>query len=197
MATKYSKKKIQELASSYALGALEAKETDEFKGLLGEDPSSSEKELKGFKEVVDLLAFSAPSVTPPSGLKDKLLQRIREKVLTKEKAKEKEGFLYVRSQEGEWKDIAEGVSLKRLFYDPVRQYATAMVKMSAGTRFPSHRHMEAEECYVIEGAIEMGGQLFRKGDYIRAEAGSIHKGIYSESGCTLLILSSQRNEVLE
>ena len=197
MATKYSKKKIQELASSYALGALEAKETDEFKGLLGKDPSSSEKELKGFKEVVDLLGFSAPSVTPPSGLKDKLLRRIREKVLTKEKVKEREGFLYVRSQEGEWKDIAEGVSLKPLFYDPARQYATTLVKMSAKTHFPSHRHTEDEECYIIEGSIEMGGQLFRKGDYIRAEAGSVHEGIYSESGCTLLILSSQRNEILE
>ena len=197
MATKYSLKKIQELASSYALGALEDKEAEEFKGLLGEDPSSSEKELKGFKEVVELLGFSASSVTPPSGLRDRLLRRIREKALAKQKVKEREGFLYVRSQEGEWKDIAEGVSLKPLFYDPVRQYATTMVKMSAGTHFPSHRHIEAEECYVIEGAIEMGGQLFREGDYIRAEAGSIHEGIYSESGCTLLILSSQRNELLE
>jgi anti-sigma factor ChrR (cupin superfamily) len=197
MATKYSRKKIQELTSSYALGALEDRETELFKRLLGEDPSSSEKELKGFEEVVELLGFSAPSVTPPSGLKDRLLRRIREKAITKEKVKEREGFLYVRSQEGEWKDIAEGVSLKPLFYDPIRQYATALVRMSAKTHFPNHRHTEAEECYVIEGAIEMGGQLFRKGDYIRAEAGSIHEGIYSESGCTLLILSSQRNEVLE
>ena len=197
MATKYSLRKIQELASSYALGALEDKEAEEFKGLLGEDPSSSEKELKGFEEVVELLGFSAPSVTPPSGLKDRLLSRIREKALAKHKFEVSQGFLYVRSQEGEWKDIAEGVSFKPLFYDPLRQYATALVKMSARTHFPSHRHTEAEECYVIEGAIEMGGQLFRKGDYIRAEAGSVHEGIYSESGCTLLILSSQRNELLE
>jgi anti-sigma factor ChrR (cupin superfamily) len=197
MVTKYSQKKIQELASSYALGALEDKEPEVFKRLLKESPDSSEAELKAFEEVVELLGFSAPSVTPPSGLKDRLLSRIREKALAKHKFEVSQGFSYIRSQEGEWKDIAPGVSLKRLFYDPDRQYATTLVKMNAKTRFPSHRHMEAEECYVIEGAIEMGGQLFRKGDYIRAEAGSVHEGIYSESGCTLLILSSQRNEMLE
>jgi len=197
MATKYSRKKIQELASSYALGVLNNRESKIFKRLLQEGASSSETELKSFKEVVALLGLSAPSVTSPLSLKDRLLSRIREKALTKHKSEASQGFLYVRSEEREWKEIEDGVSLKPLFFDSARQYATALVRMKAKTSFPRHRHTETEECYVIEGAIEMDGQLFRAGDYIRAEAGSIHEGIFSESGCTLLILSSQRNEILE
>lgn len=103
----------------------------------------------------------------------------------------------MRSNEGEWEEIAKGVSVRRLFVNPERHYATVLVRMDAGVSFPKHRHSETEECYVLPGDIQMGGQVFRAGDYIRVEAGSIHEGIYTESGCTLLILSSQRNEILQ
>ena len=107
------------------------------------------------------------------------------------------GFSIVRSNEGEWEEIAKGVSLKPLFVDQDRGYATALIRMRPGVGYPKHRHVETEECYVLDGDLQIGGQTFRAGDYVRAEAGSIHEGIYSEQGCTLLILSSQRNEILE
>ena len=42
----------------------------------------------------------------------------------------------------------------------------------------------------------MGGRVFYTGDYIRAETDSIHEGIYSKNGCTLLVMSSLQNEML-
>ncbi len=197
MGPKYSPKKVQELAASYALGVLDEKELDEFERLLREGHKSCETDLQTFNEVVNWLGYNIPLASPPPGLKERLLSKIGEKDRAKRKLEEPHGFLYVRSEEGEWNEIAEGVSLKPLSYDSARQYVTALVRMNAKTRFPKHRYAEAEQCYVIDGDIEMGGQLFREGDYIRAGAGSIHEGIYSESGCVLLILSSQRNEILE
>jgi quercetin dioxygenase-like cupin family protein len=193
MKRKHSEKKIQELASSYALGALGKRELEEFERLLEEGYQLCEAELRGFREVVSQIGYSTTPVSPSANLKERLLSRVKGEA----RAIHKAGFLFVRSTEGEWKEIAKGVSLKRLFFDPGRQYATALVRMSAGTSFPRHRHTETEECYVLEGDIRMGDQVFRAGDYVRAEAGSIHEGIYSESGCMLLILSSQRNEILE
>ncbi len=68
--------------------------------------------------------------------------------------------------------------------------------MDPGATFPDHVHTEAEECYVIEGDLHTGGKAFGKGDYIRAEAQSVHDSIYTEKGCLLLVQSSEENEML-
>ncbi|HXG30134.1 MAG TPA: cupin domain-containing protein, partial [Thermodesulfobacteriota bacterium] len=177
-------------------GALDKEESEEIERLLKEGCKTCETELKGFMGVVDHLGYSAPLVTPPPDLKGRLLARVRRAKSTSDMEKQ-EGFLFVRSNEGGWKEVSRGVSVKRLFTHPHRQYSTIIVRMEPGARFPKHRHTEAEECYVLEGDIEMCGRVFRSGDYIRAEAGSVHEGTYSKRGCTLLILSSERNEILE
>lgn len=187
---KYTVRKLEELTASYALGALDKEESEEIERLLKEGCKTCETELKGFMGVVDHLGYSAPPVTPPPDLKGRLLARVR-------RAKSTSDFLFVRSNEGGWEEVSRGVSVKRLFTHPHRRYSTIVVRMGPGAHFPKHRHTEAEECYVLEGDIEMCGRVFRSGDYIRAEAGSIHEGVYSKSGCTLLILSSEMNEILE
>jgi quercetin dioxygenase-like cupin family protein len=190
-------KKIQELAASYALGALGKRETKEFEKLLKEGLEVSKTELEGFRGVVDMLAYGVSPIAPSPGLKNRLLSRVRRDAHLKDKPSRYPGFSIVRASEGEWKEIAKGVSLKLLFVDREKGYGTALVRMRPGVSFPKHRHAETEECYVLDGDIEMGGQSYKTGDYIRAEAGTIHESIYSKDGCTLLILSSQRNEIIE
>jgi putative transcriptional regulator len=190
-------KRIQELAASYALGALGKRETQEFEKLLQEGLEGNKTELKGFRDVVNMLGFGVSPITPSPKLKDRLLSRVRGEASSKDKTTQYSGFSIVRTGEGEWEEIAKGVSVKRLFVDEERGYATAVVRMRPGVGFPKHWHADTEECYVLDGDIQMGGHSFKAGDYVRAEAGTIHEGIYSKNGCTLLILSSERNEVLE
>ena len=106
------------------------------------------------------------------------------------------GFLFVRSNEGDWAEVVKGVKVKDLYTDHERKYSTVLVQMDPGASFPEHRHVKTEECYIISGDLHMGGQVFYAGDYVRAEADSIHEGIYSENGCTLLVAASQENEMI-
>ncbi|HEY7534584.1 MAG TPA: cupin domain-containing protein [Thermodesulfobacteriota bacterium] len=193
----HSTKRIQELAASYSLGALGKRETKEFERLLKEDFVNCESALNSFRDVINMLGFSVTPITPSLNLKGRLFSLVRVESNLRDTNPQYHGFSVVRANEGEWKEIAKGVSLKRLFVDQERNYATALLRMSPGTSFPKHRHGDTEECYVIDGDIRMEGHLYKEGDYIRAEAGSIHEGIYSRNGCTLLILSSQRNEIIE
>lgn len=182
MKGKFSKKRIQELAASYALGAIGKRETQEFERLLKQDKEVFEAELQGFGKPISILGFSASPIIPPSSLKEQLFKQVRGKTKPIHKQSQYPGFSIVRANEGEWEEIAKGVSLKHLFVDRERGYATALVRMDPGVGFPTHRHVETEECYVLEGDIQMGGQLFKEGDYVRAEEDSIHDGIYSEHG---------------
>jgi anti-sigma factor ChrR (cupin superfamily) len=193
MTRKYTKDEIRELAASYALGNLSDAAKKEFEELLRKRDRSIEKELKTFEEVFEHLLYDAGPMGEPEGLEGRLLDRIRNE---KRKKSTDEGFLYVRRDEGKWVEIMGGVKVKNLYRNPERNYATFLVRMEPGATFPDHVHSDTEECYIIEGDLRMGGQVFGKGDYIRAEAHSTHESISTDNGCFLLIAASEENELL-
>ncbi len=193
MARKYTKDEIRALAASYALGNLSGAEKKEFEELLRDRDGSIEKELKTFTEVVEYLLYDAAPLEAPAGLEGRLFAKIKKEKREKNTG---EGFLYVRNDEGEWVEIMNGVKIKNLHRNPERNYATLLVRMDPGATFPDHVHTDTEECYVIEGDLKMGGRVFGKGDYIRAEAHSTHESISTENGCFLLIAASEENEML-
>jgi len=92
--------------------------------------------------------------------------------------------------------VAPGVRAKVLNLDADRQRVTALVRMDPGSRFDNHRHTRTEELVVIEGSCYCGGKLLRKGDYHRAEAGSIHLDTFTNDGSLMLIITSVQNELL-
>lgn len=104
--------------------------------------------------------------------------------------------LFVRAGEGAWREsIAPGISMRRLFRDR-RGAITALVRMAPGARLPGHRHMTAEQFYVLEGDAHVAGHLLRAGDYHRAPRATDHEASYTESGCTFLLIASHL-ELLE
>ena len=91
--------------------------------------------------------------------------------------------------------MAPGIHRKLLFLDQERDYATSLLRVDAGTHYPSHRHADVEEILVLEGDLHLHGVVMGAGDYCRAEPESIHLETYSETGCLLLQLTSLRDEV--
>lgn len=90
-----------------------------------------------------------------------------------------------------------GIRVRRLFVDEEADRVTMLVRMDAGTAYPAHRHGGAEECYVLEGDLEIvGKQELQAGDYQRMEAGSLHPVQRTERGCLLLITSSRHDELV-
>jgi anti-sigma factor ChrR (cupin superfamily) len=126
-------------------------------------------------------------LTPPDRAKSRLFEQIDA---------EKPGLVFAFADEGEWQAMAPGVEAKVLNMDADRQRVTALVRMAPGSRYDDHRHTRTEELVVIEGSCYCGGKLLRKGDYHRAEAGSIHFNTYTDDGSLMLIITSVQNEML-
>jgi len=69
--------------------------------------------------------------------------------------------------------------------------------MEPGTRYPSHRHLNMEELFMLEGDLMVEGTKMVAGDYCCGTPGSVHGAVYTESGALFVVLSSQNDILLE
>ena len=67
-------------------------------------------------------------------------------------------------------------------------YATILLDVSPGTRFPAHHHDGAEECYVLSGSLYTCGRHLVAGDFVHADAGTDHGELWTEEGCQVLLV---------
>jgi quercetin dioxygenase-like cupin family protein len=182
-----SHEQLLELAGVYALGALDGDELVEFQGHLATDCAECRSRIKEAAEAFATMSAAMPRQKPPDRAKSRLFEQIDA---------DKPGFAYIFAHEGQWNQIGAGIFAKMLNIDRDRQRVTALVRMEAGSRYDDHRHTRTEELVVIEGSCYCGGKLLQKGDYHRAEAGSIHLDTRTDEGSLMLIITSVQNEML-
>jgi hypothetical protein len=159
-------------------------------------------ELPGLRDTVSRLAFVSAK-TPPAGLRRELLKTLQPQqgqegpqVWKSWTADAGAALHVVRSDEGNWQHVVEGVQAKRLFADPVRDSVTMLIRMAPGSEYPAHRHGGNEECLVLEGDVEVGDVVLHAGDYQCARTSSIHDVTRTVNGCLLLIVSSMHDQLL-
>lgn len=58
---------------------------------------------------------------------------------------------------------------------------------------PYHRHAGVEELYLLHGELMIDNKKLYPGDYNRAEAGTADQRVWSETGCTCVLLTSTRD----
>lgn len=193
---------LREVASLYALGALNQEENAAYEAHLSAGCTLCLAEVTSFREVTGAIALSVEPVTPRGQLRDRLLNTVLGKSqITAQNAPgtiyEKDGVSISRPEEMNWTaGRLPGLFLKVLFDDPQRGYSTALVRMTAGTHYPPHRHAGVEELYLMEGDLSVDEFSMRPGDYCRGEAGSIHGEIFTNTGCLFLVSSSHHDEIL-
>ena len=181
---------VVELAALYALGVLDPEEAAAFEAHLAEGCRTCEEEVKTFGAVAGHLGAAVLPETPHSAVRARLFGYL--------KAAARAEWTIVRSTEGEWEPSGiEGLVTRRLFRDPDGQRFTALARMERGARYPSHRHADAEELYMVEGDLTVEGQELRAGDYCAASAGTVHGVTSSEGGCTFLLHASERDQVFQ
>jgi anti-sigma factor ChrR (cupin superfamily) len=200
----FDHEKITEQAAMYALGMLSQSESQAFDRCLSENREGCSEELAAFEAVVAELGLSAPERTPPERTRKQLLVTIASEAETTEIPVVRPPQLAapeyhnIRFDEGKWKRLTEGVSVKTLFVDEEKNLITSLVKLEPGARFPSHRHMGIEESVVILGDCHVNGQTLGPGDYRRALAGTTDSEVTTVNGTTYLVISARRNlEILE
>lgn len=155
-----------------------------------------------------LSALAAP-VTPPPGLRARVLEEVAELVGSGKRQiwrnwnqsgdaeAAPDGIFTLRMDEGAWEETGvQGVQVRRLFVDRAANRMTAMFRMAPGTEYPEHHHDGHEECYVLHGDLHVGDDLvMNAGDYQRAEAGSPHDRQWTKGGCVLLVSTSLSDEM--
>jgi anti-sigma factor ChrR (cupin superfamily) len=153
-------------------------------------------ELRELREICGDLAAAAP-VTPPPGLKDRLMSRIADAPRKPGVVFDGSGILLARSAELPWRELFPGVEGKLLHGDRERQYTTSLMRLAPGTKYPSHEHKDVEEIYVLSGDLQIEGVTAGPGDYCRAEAHTVHREAYTTNGCLFLVVASRHNRVLQ
>lgn len=187
---------LSELSALDALGVLPTGEATTLRQ--SENSTLVESETAAYRELVGLLGKTVDAEAAPVGLRDRLLDAVEriEEQDSRGVVLQEPGLLISSAAKMEWVKLElPGVWVKPLFVNEETGYATAMVRLEPGTVYPSHVHSEPEELFVIEGEIEVHGQIMRAGDYCRAEPGTVHKSAFTKSGGLFLVSSSANDEI--
>ncbi len=106
-------------------------------------------------------------------------------------APQEEQPFFLRAQEGTWETGPfTGTTMRMLYEDTARQYATLLLRLAPGAALEQHFHVDAEELYVLEGSCHFDTHSFGVGDYVRMPAGTTHNTVTSEDGCLLFVVAS-------
>jgi len=138
-----------------------------------------------FDELLELAL--AQSAAAASGLvspdvKQRLMARVRESA-------EPAGFSFSWRADDAWMPHAvPGIKMKVLALNKQRGYATLLLDVAPGTRFPSHHHGGAEECYVVSGSLFTCGRRLGPGDFVHADAETDHGELWTEEGCQVILV---------
>jgi len=98
-------------------------------------------------------------------------------------------------QEPPWEDVAPGISCKLLATDTEHQRVSMLVRLAPGAHYPPHRHAGVEELHLLDGELWIEKRKLRPGDYNRAEPGTGDTLVWSETGCTCVLITSPRDEL--
>jgi anti-sigma factor ChrR (cupin superfamily) len=173
-------------ASLYGLGLLDEADSRAFELHLNSCPSCA-ADVRESRDLAVRLAGTIPVSAPPASLRNRVLT---EAVLPRGVA------ALVRGAKVEWQPAPfTGVSIARLYEDPVSGDLTSLVRMMPGARIPSHRHASLEHCYVLEGDVVFEDHTLAAGDYSAASADRDHTAATTTTGCLLFIVHHHQDQV--
>jgi len=62
--------------------------------------------------------------------------------------------------------------------------------------YPPHRHAGVEELHLLHGELMIDDKKLYPGAYNRAEADTVDYRVWSETGCTCVLLTSYKDVIL-
>ena len=81
-----------------------------------------------------------------------------------------------------------GIRMRVLAMNREQNYATLLLDVQPGTRFPSHHHSGAEECYVVSGTVYTCGRRMGPGDFLHADGGTDHGELWTDEGAQVILI---------
>lgn len=136
-----------------------------------------------FDEIVALgLASAAKGPEPGPDVRRRLLARVAA-------LPDPDGFAFHLAADDRWlAHPVPGIRMKILALNKALGYATLLLDVAPGTRFPAHHHGGAEECFVVSGSIFTCGRCLGPGDFVHADAGTDHGELWTDEGARVILI---------
>ena len=138
--------------------------------------------------IATFVSWPIDVLRPTASLWERVAQRIGAETGQEPVAAASQGWA-----EPEWEEAAPGISCKLLATDTEKNRVSMLVRLAPGAAYPPHRHAEFEELYLLHGELMIDDKRLYPGDYNRAEAGSTDQRVWSETGCTCVLLTSTQD----
>ena len=174
-----------ELACAYALQALAANEVAAAEAHIAACPDC-QRELESLRPVVDrFAAWPTDVLRPTASLQARLASRIAE-----ESGKPPVPPPARRWSEPDWEQVAPGIECKLLATDTERHRVSMLVRLAPGASYPPHTHADVEELHLLDGELWIDERKLVPGDYNYGAPGAGDDLVWSETGCTCILITS-------
>jgi anti-sigma factor ChrR (cupin superfamily) len=179
-----------EVVCAYALQILPASEVAAAEAHIAACPDCR-REVESLHPVVDkFLAWPTDVLRPTTSLQTRLAFRIAEKT-----GKQPVLPPARRWSEPEWEQVAPGIECRLLATDTERHRVSMLVRLAPGASYPAHTHAGVEELHLLDGELWIDERKLFPGDYNYGAPGAGDERVWSETGCTCLLVTSP-NDIL-
>lgn len=180
-----------DLVFLYALQALPVSEVPSVETHISSCADCRQK-IEALRPTISSFVFWPTDVLrPPPSLWERLAQRI-----AGETGKAPVSSPSKLERKPAWEQVAPGISCQVLATDTEKDRVSMLVRLAPGTDYPPHRHAGVEELHLLYGELMIDDKKLYPGDYIRAEADSVDHRVWSETGCTCVLLTSTKDLLL-
>jgi anti-sigma factor ChrR (cupin superfamily) len=177
-----------ELTCAYAAQALPANEIAAAEAHIA-NCSHCQRELASLRPVFDrFVAWPMNILRPPTSLQGRLAQRIAE-----DTGKPAMPPPPVQWSEPDWEQAAPGIECKLLATDSERHRVSMLVRLAAGASYPPHTHAGIEELHLLDGELWIDERKLVPGDYNYGPPGASDQRVWSETGCTCVLVTSTKD----
>ena len=95
--------------------------------------------------------------------------------------------------EPDWDQVAPGIECKLLASDSERHRVSMLVRLAPGASYPAHTHAGVEELHLLDGELWIDERKLVAGDYNYGAPGAADERVWSETGCTCVLITSTRD----
>ena len=171
----------------YATQALEPSEVAAAEAYIASCPDC-QHELESLRPVVDrFVSWPTDVLHPTTSLQGRLALRI-----AGETGKQPERPPGRQWSEPEWEQVAPGIQCKLLATDTERHRVSMLVRLAPGAA-TRHIRMRAQKSCILDGELWIDGRKLVPGDYNYGAPGAGDESVWSETGCTCVLVTSTKD----
>ena len=177
-----------EVTCAYAAQALPANEVGPAEAHIA-SCRQCQLELESLRPTVDrLVSWPTDVLRPTASLQERLALRIAE-----ETGKEPMMPPARSWREPEWESVAPGIECKLLATDAEKDRVSMLVRLAPGASYPPHTHAGIEELHLLDGELWIDDRKLFPGDYNYGAPGEGDDRVWSETGCTCVLITSTKD----